>query len=116
MTTVSIEVPPAAATAPPPGRRRPRMRMPAALALLPTALVVLVVYVGCMLWTVRLSFSSSRLLPKFDWVGLQQYQRLVANDRFVVSIENIAIFGVLFVGGCLALGFLLAVFIDQRVR
>ena len=90
--------------------------MPAALALLPTAIVVLVVYVGCMLWTVRLSFTSSRLLPKFDWVGLQQYQRLVANDRFVVSIENIAIFGVLFVGGCLVLGFLLAVFIDQRVR
>ncbi len=90
--------------------------MPAALALLPTALVVLVVYVGCMLWTVRLSFTSSRLLPKFDWVGLQQYERLVANDRFVISIENIAIFGVLFVGGCLVLGFLLAVFIDQRVR
>ena len=90
--------------------------MPAALALLPTAIVVLVVYVGCMLWTVRLSFTSSRLLPKFDWVGLQQYQRLVANDRFVISIENIAIFGVLFVGGCLVLGFLIAVFIDQRVR
>ena len=97
-------------------RRRVWRRMPAALALLPTAIVVLVVYVGCMLWTVRLSFTSSRLLPKFDWVGLQQYQRLVANDRFVVSIENIAIFGVLFVGGCLVLGFLLAVFIDQRVR
>jgi glucose/mannose transport system permease protein len=113
MATVSIG---AARLAGAPPRRGAWRRMPAALALLPTALVVLVVYVGCMLWTVRLSFTSSRLLPKFDWVGLQQYQRLVANDRFVVSIENIAIFGVLFVGGCLVLGFLLAVFIDQRVR
>ena len=116
MTTVSIEVPPVAATAPPPGRRRPRMRLPAALALLPTALVVLVVYVGCMLWTVRLSFTSSTLLPRSDWVGLTQYWRLFANDRFVTSAENIVIFGVLFISGCLVLGFLLAVFIDQNVR
>ena len=91
-------------------------RLPAALALLPTALVVLVVYIGCMLWTVRLSFTSSTLLPKLDWVGLAQYSRLFANDRFVTSAENIVIFGALFISGCLILGFLLAVFIDQNVR
>jgi glucose/mannose transport system permease protein len=91
-------------------------RLPAALTLLPTALIVLVVYVGCMLWTVRLSFTSSTLLPKVDWVGLAQYNRLFVNDRFVTSAENIVIFGVLFIAGCLVLGFLLAVFIDQHVR
>ena len=93
-----------------------RTRLPAALALLPTALIVLVVYIGCMLWTVRLSFTSSTLLPKLDWVGLTQYSRLFANDRFLISVENIVIFGVLFISGCLVLGFLLAVFIDQSVR
>jgi glucose/mannose transport system permease protein len=97
-------------------RRRARIRWPAALALLPTAVIVLVVYVGCMLWTVRLSFTSSTLLPKRDWVGFLQYNRLFLNDRFVTSAENIAIFGILFIAGCLVLGFLLAVFIDQRVR
>jgi glucose/mannose transport system permease protein len=97
-------------------RRRARIRWPAALALLPTAVIVLVVYVGCMLWTVRLSFTSSTLLPKLDWVGFLQYDRLFRNDRFVTSAENIAIFGVLFIAGCLVLGFLLAVFIDQKVR
>jgi glucose/mannose transport system permease protein len=110
MATVSMRVARA------PTRRRIRARLPPALALLPTALVVLVVYLGCMLWTVRLSVSSSRLLPVLDFVGLQQYERLFANSRFLVSVENIVIFGVLFVGGCLVLGFLLAVFIDQRVR
>ena len=69
-----------------------------------------------MLWTVRLSFSSSKLLPVGDWAGLQQYGRLFANDRFLLSAINIGIFGVLFIGGCLVFGFLLAVFIDQRVR
>jgi glucose/mannose transport system permease protein len=115
MATVSIQAPSLrAATSP--GRHRVRTRLPAALALLPTGLVVLVVYVGCMLWTVRLSFTSSTLLPKLDWVGLAQYSRLFANDRFLVSAENIVIFGVLFISGCLILGFLLAVFIDQNVR
>ena len=93
------------------------IRYPAAyLALLPAAIIVVVVYLGCMLWTVRLSFSSSQLLPKLDFVGLAQYQRLFANERFLVSVENILIFGVLFLVGALVLGFLLAVFIDQRVR
>lgn len=115
MTTMSIRAPDAA-TAKKPGFRRIRARMPAAMALLPTALIVLVVYIGCMLWTVRLSFSSSTLLPRLDWIGFTQYSRLIVNDRFVTSAENILIFGVLFVSGCLILGFLLAVFIDQNVR
>jgi glucose/mannose transport system permease protein len=115
MATVSLQ---AAGTSQvgPEDRRRARIRWPAALALLPTAVIVLVVYVGCMLWTVRLSFTSSTLLPKLDWVGFRQYDRLFLNDRFVTSAENIAIFGVLFIAGCLVLGFLLAVFIDQKVR
>jgi glucose/mannose transport system permease protein len=93
-----------------------KTRLPAAVALFPTALIVLVVYVGCMLWTVRLSFTSSTLLPKLDWIGLAQYNRLFVNDRFVTSAENIVVFGALFIAGCLILGFLLAVFIDQNVR
>jgi len=111
MATISV---PATATASPRGRRR--RHLAAALALLPTAIIVLVVYLGCMFWTVRLSLSSSQLLPKLDWVGLRQYDRLFANDRFLVSIHNIVIFGVLFIAGALILGYLLAVFIDQKVR
>ena len=101
------------------GRARPRriFRYPAAaLALLPAAVIVVVAYLGCLLWTARLSFSSSKLLPKLDFVGFAQYQRLFDNERFLVSIENILVFGVLYLLGALVIGFLLAVFIDQRVR
>jgi glucose/mannose transport system permease protein len=115
MATISIPTP-SVSTAATKTRRRMRTRLPAAFALLPTALVVLIVYIGCMLWTVRLSFTSSTLLPKLDWVGLAQYSRLFVNDRLVTSAENIDIFGALFISGCLILGFLLAVFIDQNVR
>lgn len=112
MATLAVPVPAASR----PWRLRLRSRLPAALALLPMAVTVIVVYLGCMAWTVRLSFSGSRLLPVYDFVGLLQYRRLFANDRFIVSVENIFIFGVLFILGCLILGFLLAVFIDQQVR
>jgi glucose/mannose transport system permease protein len=97
-------------------RPRGRRNAAATVALIPAGLIVIIVYVGCMLWTIRLSFTSSRLLPLLDWVGLAQYERLFANERFLVSIANIVTFGVLSVAGCLILGFLLAVFIDQRVR
>jgi glucose/mannose transport system permease protein len=100
-----------------PARRRQfSKRLPVMLALVPAAFAVVVVYLGCMLWTVRLSFTSSKLLPTLDFVGLDQYRRLFANPRFLISIENVVIFGALFMLGCLVLGFLLAVFIDQRVR
>jgi glucose/mannose transport system permease protein len=109
----TMELPAAAAA----GRQPRRIRFLAAqLALLPAAIIVAVVYLGCMLWTVRLSFTSSRLLPVLDWVGTQQYTRLFANDRFLVSAENILIFGVLYLAGALVLGFLLAVMIDQQIR
>jgi glucose/mannose transport system permease protein len=97
-------------------RRTITRRLPAMLALVPAAIAVVVVYLGCMLWTVRLSFTSSKLLPTLDFVGLEQYGRLFGNVRFLISVQNVVIFGVLFLLGCLVLGFLLAAFIDQRVR
>ncbi|MGF1474662.1 MAG: carbohydrate ABC transporter permease [Geminicoccaceae bacterium] len=96
--------------------RRFWRQVPATTALIPAGLIVLVVYLGCMLWTVRLSFTSSKLLPTLDWVGFDQYERLFASTRFQIAVENVLIFGVLFMAACLILGFLLAVFIDQRIR
>ena len=80
------------------------------------AATVLWVYVGSVLWSMRISVSSSRTLPISDFVGLKQYARLFDSERWVLSLQNMALFGVLFIAGCLAIGFLLAVFIDQRVR
>ncbi|WP_279482423.1 sugar ABC transporter permease [Aureimonas sp. SK2] len=86
------------------------------VALSPTILIVLFAYVGTMGWTIWMSFTGSRLLPVNSFVGTQQYERLFGDPRWLVSIQNMALFGVLFIGFCLVLGFLLAVAIDQRVR
>ena len=111
MSTLSSVLAPAAA-------RLSRRRLPwgAHLALLPMALTVLGVYIGCVLWSVRISMSSSQILPRSDFVGLAQYVRLFGTERWMTSLANVALFGVLFIGLCLGIGFLLACLIDQRVR
>lgn len=88
----------------------------AKVALAPTALVAFVVFVGCIAWTVGLSFTGSRSIPEFSFVGFDQYVTLFGSPRWIVSMRNMAIFGIGFVGGCLVLGYLLAIFIDQKVR
>ncbi|TFF25118.1 sugar ABC transporter permease [Jiella endophytica] len=88
----------------------------ATLVLVPFWLVVLAAYVGTMLWTVQISFTASKLLPVNTYVGFYQYERLFSSTRWIVTMQNAVIFGVLFIGGALVLGFLLAVVLDQRVR
>ena len=85
-------------------------------ALLPMALVALVAYLGAALWTLRISLSGSRTFPSGSFIGLAQYRRLFDNERWMLSLHNLAVYGALFVLACLVIGFLLAVFIDQRVR
>ena len=86
------------------------------LVLAPTFLVTLVFIYGFILWNAWLSFSSSRMLPRLDWAGLLQYRRLFANERWWVAAENLLLFGGLFIVFCMALGLLLAILLDQRVR
>jgi len=88
----------------------------AQLALAPAWLIVIFAYIGTILWTIQISFTSSRVFPVSNYVGFTQYSRLFASERWIISVQNLAIFGVLFILGCLLIGFLLAVFLDQRVR
>lgn len=97
-------------------KSRPLRAMPAQLALLPSWLIVLFAYIGTILWTLRISFTSSGILPHYNFVGLKQYERLFSTESWTISVENLAIFGVIFIIGCLVLGFVLAVCLDQRIR
>jgi glucose/mannose transport system permease protein len=97
--------------------RRARLSSRAAfIALLPAWAIVIFAYIGTMLWTAEISLTNSKSLPVNVFVGLAQYERLFSTPRWIVSIENMAVFGVLFVSACLVLGTLLAIMIDQKVR
>ena len=91
-------------------------RLTPALALSPAIVIVVVAYLGGTAWTVWISLTASRMLPNATFVGLRQYVSLMGNERWQVSVFNLAVFGTLFLLASLLLGFLLAVAIDQRVR
>ncbi|MFT6984867.1 MAG: glucose/mannose transport system permease protein [Psychromonas sp.] len=86
------------------------------LVIAPTFVAALVFIYGFMLLNAWLSFSSSRMLPKYDWAGTIQYEKLFANDRWWVAAENLLLFGGLFIAICLLLGLFLAIFLDQKIR
>ncbi len=86
------------------------------LVLAPTFVCALIFIYGFILWTGYLSFTPSRMLPNYEFAGLVQYQSLWANERWWVALKNLAIFGSLFVIGCLAIGVALAILLDQKIR
>jgi glucose/mannose transport system permease protein len=88
----------------------------AKIAVAPMIAIVLIVFVGCTIWTIVYSFTSSGLLPKNDFVGLAQYQRLFKADRWNVSVMNLAWYGVMSLVFTMVIGFLLAVLMDQKIR
>jgi glucose/mannose transport system permease protein len=88
----------------------------AKIAALPMVLTTLVVFVGGTIWTVVYSFTNSKLLPRFEFVGLAQYERLWSNNRWLTSIENLAVYGVFALIFTIVMGFLLAVLMDQKIR
>ena len=86
------------------------------LVLAPSMLIVLVGFYGYILWTFVLSFTTSSFMPSYKWAGLAQYARLMDNDRWWVASKNLLVFGGLFIAISLAVGVLLAVLLDQRIR
>jgi glucose/mannose transport system permease protein len=86
------------------------------LVVAPSFAVGLAFVYGLMAWNGYLSVSESRLLPNYEFAGLAQYVRLWESERFRVAMSNMAVFGVLFVGGAMAIGLLLAVLLDQKIR
>ncbi len=88
----------------------------AKIAAVPMVLTALGVFIGGTLWTVLYSFTNSKLLPRADFVGFAQYERLWSTRRWLISIENIMIYGVCSLVLTLIIGFLLAVLLDQKIR
>ncbi|WP_028312610.1 carbohydrate ABC transporter permease [Derxia gummosa] len=86
------------------------------IVLAPTFVCALLFIYGYIAWTAVLSFTPSRLMPRYEWAGLAQYEALFANERWWLALKNLAIFGGLFIVICMAVGLLLAVLLDQKVR
>ena len=87
------------------------------LVIAPAFLLGFTFIYGFMIWNGVLSVTNSRMLPNYDeFVGLEQYARLWDMDRWYVALKNLGIFSVLYVGGSMAVGVVLAIFLDQKIR
>ncbi len=51
-----------------------------------------------------------------SFVGLDQYERLWNTNRWMISIENLAIYGICMLILSLVIGFVLAALLDQKIR
>lgn len=79
-------------------------------------LTAVVVFVGCSVWTIVHSFTKSRMLPKLDFVGFKQYDRLWSTKRWLVSVDNLLIYGICSLIFTLVIGFILAALLDRKIR
>jgi glucose/mannose transport system permease protein len=92
-------------------------RVVSILLIAPAVIAIAVFVYGFIGWTTYASLIKwDKLLPDFTLVGLSNYQKLFANQRFQIDLRNTVVFTVLFLISCLVIGFLLALLLDQRIR
>jgi glucose/mannose transport system permease protein len=92
-------------------------RMISLLLIAPSLVAIAIFVYGFIGFTGFSSFTKwDSLTPDFTWVGWRNYERLFQIDRFLCDLRNTVTFTVLFLIGTIAIGFLLAVLLDQRIK
>lgn len=86
------------------------------LVLSPSLAMALVFVYGFILFTVYLSFTDSRILPSFGWVGFENYSKLFRLRHWEIAVTNMGVFAILYMLICTAIGLALAIFFDQKIR
>jgi glucose/mannose transport system permease protein len=93
------------------------------LVLAPSFLIVLIFVYGFNLWTLLLSFTSSKAFSNFNFIGLANYQKLWTwtfetdpPSNWYTALVNMGLFGGIYIVFCLVLGLTLAILLDQKIR
>ncbi|WP_111557965.1 carbohydrate ABC transporter permease [Paracoccus sediminilitoris] len=86
------------------------------MVLAPSFVAIMIFVYGFIAWTAWISFTKSRLMPKYELDGINQYERLFAAPRWDVAMNNLFIFGGLFIVISMLIGLALAIFLDQKIR
>ena len=82
----------------------------------PSVLLVLVCVYGYIMFTIYLSFTSSMMMPSYEWAGTASYQRLFAQENWRIALSNLWVFASLYIGMAVVLGLGFAILIDQHIR
>ena len=69
---------------------------------------------GFVLWTLYISFTNSKILPKYELWGFGQYEKLWASRKWLIAVDNLLIFTALFLIFCVVIGIILAIFFRSK--
>lgn len=86
------------------------------MVLAPSFIAVMIFVYGFIGWTAWVSLTRSKLLPRYEIDGFYQYGKLFASPRWDTAMNNLFIFGALFIIIAMVLGLLLAIMLDQKIR
>ncbi len=86
------------------------------IAAIPMMYIVLFAFIGCSIWTMVFSTSNAKIYPVYVYSGFSQYTRLFNSDKWSIAVHNVLIYIVLSTFLAFLIGFLLAVFMDQKIR
>ena len=86
------------------------------IVLAPSLAAILVFVYGFIAFTGYLSMTDSKMLPSFDFVGLDNYVRLFSLPAWNTALINLVIFAALYIAICTVIGLGLAILLDQKIR
>jgi len=87
------------------------------LLIAPSIIAIAVFVYGFIGFTGYSSLTQwDSLEPDLTWVGLRNYIKLFSVDRFLCGLRNTVTFTLFFLIGCIVIGFVLAVLLDQRIK
>jgi glucose/mannose transport system permease protein len=102
---------------------RPRRRwlrsdmMVAVLVVTPSILAVAIFIYSFIIWSFYISGAKwNSAVVDLTWIGADNWIRILSDDRFRTDLRNLVLYAIGFMGQCIVLGFLLAVFIDQKIK
>jgi len=86
------------------------------LVLAPAFVVAAFFFYGLATWIVAVSLTPSKGVVEWEWIGVTQYLRLFADAGWWTAVGNMARFLPIAILVPLALGCVLAVLLDQKIR
>ncbi|MDH5353216.1 MAG: sugar ABC transporter permease [Gammaproteobacteria bacterium] len=87
------------------------------LVLSPSVAMTIFFVYGFILYTAYISMTKSKMLPNLsNFIGLDNYGKLWKTLNWQVALDNLFIFGSLYIIICGLLGLFLAILLDQKIR
>jgi len=97
-------------------RLRPDMLI-AILVLTPSIIAVALFIYSFIGWTFYISTVDwNTVVPNYTFVGLKNWIRLFGDNRFHADLRNLVYYAIGFMSQCIIFGFLIAAFLDQKIK